>query len=245
MQIQNFNFKNLTIRIAIKNGDPWFVAADVCAALEHSNSSAAISRLDDDEKGITNVYTLGGHQGMAVINESGLYGLILNSRKPQAKAFKKWVRSDVLPSIRKTGSYSGTSTKPVKTQNGQIESYRRARATALEIDNAKQLKALLPNLGEASIHSFLATRINAMDSSLVIALPKLESRLYSATEIGKLVGRSAVAIGRLATANNIKREEYGAFVLSKSQHCSKQVDQFLYNEKGKEILIRLVMGDLH
>lgn len=86
-------------------GEPWFVAKDVCDILEISNSRDAISRLDDDEKGVAQTDTLGGLQDVNIINESGLYGLIFRSDKPQAKAFRKWVTSEVLPAIRKFGRY--------------------------------------------------------------------------------------------------------------------------------------------
>ena len=76
---------------ADENGEPWFVAADVCKLLDLSNPSKVCGDLDDDEKGLTNSYTLGGMQEMLTINESGLYTLIIRSRKPEAKAFRKWV----------------------------------------------------------------------------------------------------------------------------------------------------------
>lgn len=94
------------VRVVTRDGEPWFVAADVCWVLKHSNPTVAVERLDDDEKGVSSVYTPGGDQQMIIINESGLYALILTSRKPQAKRFRKWVTADVLPSIRKTGGYS-------------------------------------------------------------------------------------------------------------------------------------------
>lgn len=95
-----------TIRI-VKDGncEPWFVAKDVCDILGITNSRDALTALDADEKGVGNIYTLGGSQKMATINESGLYALVLKSRKPEAKEFSRWVRREVLPSIRKHGGY--------------------------------------------------------------------------------------------------------------------------------------------
>ena len=92
------------------DGEPWFVLADVCRELDIKNVSDAASRLDEDEKGIAQTDTLGGRQNVRIINESGLYSLILRSDKPAAKKFKKWVTSEVLPSIRKTGGYSISQT---------------------------------------------------------------------------------------------------------------------------------------
>lgn len=93
------------IRTAQIDGEPWFVAADVCRALEIGNPSQAVERLDDDEKGISTIDTLGGQQQMVIINEPGLYSLVLTSRKPEAKAFKRWITHEVIPAIRKHGAY--------------------------------------------------------------------------------------------------------------------------------------------
>ncbi|MER6382076.1 BRO family protein [Streptomyces sp. NPDC001118] len=87
-----------------EQGEPWFVAADVCKALE-LHTGRALARLDADEKGVRSTQTPGGAQSLAVVSEPGLYRLILGSRKPEAKEFKRWVTHEVLPSIRKTGSY--------------------------------------------------------------------------------------------------------------------------------------------
>ena len=105
--IQAFSFaEGVTVRSMLdENNQPWFVAADVCKALEVRNPRDAVARLDDDERGVAITDTLGGKQEVSTINESGLYSLILTSRKVEAKRFKKWVTSEVLPSIRKTGGY--------------------------------------------------------------------------------------------------------------------------------------------
>lgn len=94
------------VRATVIDGEPWFVAADVCKVLQIANSRDALTRIDDDEKGVVSADTLGGKQEVAVVNEPGLYTLVLSSRKPEAKAFKRWITHDVIPSIRKTGSYT-------------------------------------------------------------------------------------------------------------------------------------------
>jgi prophage antirepressor-like protein len=107
-----FNFKNNEVRtLTDEKGDPWFLAVDVCNALSLSNSRKAVSALDDDEKfDVTISYTekksIGSTQKYNIVNEFGLYNLIFNSRKPEAKAFKRWVTHEVLPQIRKSGTYS-------------------------------------------------------------------------------------------------------------------------------------------
>ena len=94
------------IRTVTFEGEIWFVAADVCAVLDIKNVSQALEDFDDDEKGISKTYTLGGEQKMLIVSEPGLYRLIFKSRKPDAKKFQRWVFHEVIPSIRKTGGYN-------------------------------------------------------------------------------------------------------------------------------------------
>ena len=101
-----FNFNKNEVRTIVKDdGEIWFVASDVATVLDYSVASAMTRHLDEDEKGVSIVHTLGGEQEVSIISESGLYSATLKSRKPEAKQFKKWVTSDVLPSIRKNGGY--------------------------------------------------------------------------------------------------------------------------------------------
>ena len=101
------------VRSVNVNGEPWLVGKDVAEALGYSNSrKALIDHVDDDDKGVTKCDTLGGVQNMTIINESGVYALVFSSKLPTAKKFKRWVTSEVLPAIRKTGSYS--QPKPVE-----------------------------------------------------------------------------------------------------------------------------------
>ena len=98
-------YKDHQVRIVERDGEPWFVAKDVCEVLGIREAHRSLTSLDDDEKGCHIMTTLGGKQEMAVVSEAGLYSLVLRSRKPEAKAFKRWVTHEVLPSIRKTGAY--------------------------------------------------------------------------------------------------------------------------------------------
>lgn len=116
-----------TVRNVVIKGEPWFVAKDVCDILGLTNSRKATAGLDDEEKGVTISDTPGGQQSLTIINESGLYSLIMQSRKPEAKAFKKWVTSEVLPSIRKYGYYiSPTAQLSRKERNAIERSYLKA-----------------------------------------------------------------------------------------------------------------------
>jgi hypothetical protein len=100
-----FAYKDSLVRTVMIDGEPWFVAADVCRVLDIKNARDAVDRLDEDEKGVANTDTLGGEQAMNVVSEAGVYRLVFTSRKPEAEAFKRWLAHEVLPSLRKTGSY--------------------------------------------------------------------------------------------------------------------------------------------
>lgn len=104
--LEIFDYRGQQVRTDSGDESVWFVAADVCRVLDLGNTTRAVERLDEDEKGLTTVKTPGGNQQMVVVNEAGLYSLILTSRKPQAKEFKRWVTHEVLPSIRKRGLYA-------------------------------------------------------------------------------------------------------------------------------------------
>ncbi|WP_100521747.1 BRO family protein [Mycobacteroides abscessus] len=130
-------------------GDPEFVAADVCRMLDHSNPSAAVAGLDEDEKGLRNVETPSGTQQMVTVTEAGLYSLIIRSRKPEAKAIKRWITHDVLPAIRRTGTYSRYPAQPTelpsKRQLAQmvIDAEDRADAeTRARVEAESRAKAL-------------------------------------------------------------------------------------------------------
>ena len=132
--ITPFLFEGFAVRMIQAAGQLWFVASDVCSILDLGNISMACGRLDDDEKGISSIDTLfGGNQEMLTINESGLYSLILTSRKPKAKAFKRWVTGEVLPTIRKTGGYGQQSAPIIPTTL--------SAALRLAADQADQIEA--------------------------------------------------------------------------------------------------------
>lgn len=105
--LELFDFSGQEVRlIADESGRPWFIAADVCAVLGITNHRAALARLDEDEKGVGTTDTLGGKQQVATVSEEGVYGLTWTSRKPAAAAFRRWIKRDVLPAIRETGTYA-------------------------------------------------------------------------------------------------------------------------------------------
>ena len=132
-----------TIRTTTIDGEPWFVASDIAKALGYADATHMTRRLDEDEKGLHSVETLGGKQQMNIISEAGLYNAILGSKVEGAKAFKRWVTHEVLPSIRKTGSYSIPETDDDLLARALIVAQDRVRAiegraTELEMENEEQ-----------------------------------------------------------------------------------------------------------
>lgn len=122
-ELQIFNFHEQELRTIERDGNLWWVLKDVCEAVELGSPHKVAERLDEDEKGRNLIPTPGGPQEMTIINESGLYNVILRSDKPEAKEFKRWVTHDVLPTLRQTGSYviNTCASKPEKT--GELASY--------------------------------------------------------------------------------------------------------------------------
>ena len=116
-----FRFDESSVRAVIKDGDPWFVAKDVCDILELGDPSKTVERLDPDEVGTNSIRTTAGTREMLTVNESGVYSLVFTSRKPEAKRFRKWVTSEVLPEIRKTGGYRRPETEFAGLSGERVE----------------------------------------------------------------------------------------------------------------------------
>lgn len=151
--ITPFGYEDKLVRVVTdeESGESLWVAKDICEVLEYKEVSKTLSKLDDDEKGTKIIRTHGGNQEMLVINESGLYTLILRSNKPEAKKFKKWVTAEVLPSIRKTGSYSlhveqdtltDTLIDLVRNQQRQTDTLIELSASVLKLVESKEQRVL-------------------------------------------------------------------------------------------------------
>lgn len=148
-------FEGSTVRTVQMNGEPWWVLKDVCGVLDISNSRNISARLDDDEKGVYLVDTPGGVQNMTIISESGLYATIMRSDKPQAKPFRKWVTSEVLPAIRKHGMYAidDVLNDPDMLINALLElKEERAKAKTLEQTVAVQTQQIAELQPKASYY---------------------------------------------------------------------------------------------
>ena len=165
--------QNHRIMPFVLDGEPWFVASDVCRALDIRNSRDAFSRLEDDEKGVGLTDTPGGKQKVTIVNEPGLYSLIMGSRKPEARAFKHWITHEVIPSIRKHGAYMTDSLMDQVMQNPQMI-YKMAEKLLTEHNRAerlnKELQAAKPKAAyfDAFVHPGDCTNIRNTASELGI-----------------------------------------------------------------------------
>ena len=143
-ELKVFSYEDFDVRTLMIDGEPWWVLSDVCKVLGVLNSRDVVGRLDNDEKGVDLIDTPGGKQRLSIINESGLYSVILRSDKPNAKPFRKWVTSEVLPSIRKTGSYSALPRNYIEALEALVvaekEKERLANENALIVTENKDMK---------------------------------------------------------------------------------------------------------
>ena len=204
-----FNFENNDIRFVGTAENPEWIADDVCKSLDLDNTSKALETLDPDEKGITFSDTLGGEQGMLTVTESGLYRLIFKSRKPAAKRMKKWVFSVVLPSIRKTGSYSITPSQP------QLPSRELAVETAVAIDRIQDiLSKSNPRLAQILIDCAMNDVIELQQPSIAPGQEFPEDCWYGLVQIATKMGiktngstrvKLGQAIGKRVKELNLER----------------------------------------
>jgi prophage antirepressor-like protein len=186
-QLAPFDFEGRQVRIVTDaQGEPWFVAADVLSTI--SLDRKALERLDDDEKGVNSIHTPGGVQEMTTVNEPGLYALVLGSRKAEAKRFKRWVTHEVLPTIRKTGSYAvpAIAALPAPTQD-RVTSLLLIGEAVAKVPGVKAGIAMAATL--TCIHENTGLAIETLRRALPAANEPICS--LNATQLGKLVGLSA------------------------------------------------------
>ena len=190
-QIVAFNFETHNVRVCVgDNGEPMFVAADVLSTLNLDRK--ALERLDDDEKGVSSIHTPGGPQDMTAVNESGLYNLVLGSRKPEAKRFKRWITHDVLPSIRKTGAYASAGSVaalPAPTQD-------RVNAILSIGEAIARVPGVKPGIAMAATLTVIHENTGLAVESLRKVLPAANEPICSLnpTQVGERVGMSARAV---------------------------------------------------
>lgn len=189
-KISTFNSPEFgTVRTTAINDEPWFVAADVCRALDLSNPTIATNRLDEDERAKFNL----GRQGEGtIINEPGLYSLVLGSRKPEAKAFKRWITHDVIPAIRKTGGYVNDTQQFVDYYFSDVNTYGKA-AIALMLDETKRMA---DKLREQEPKVVFADAVETSKTSIPIG------------DLAKLIKQNGVDIGQNRLFSWLRQNDY-------------------------------------
>jgi prophage antirepressor-like protein len=219
--------------LAIKD-EPWFVGKDVAEVLGYKDTSDALKRHVDSDDKLSRCFTDSGQsREMYVINESGLYSLILSSKLPKAKEFKHWVTSEVLPSIRKTGSYSVHMTDYQKMM-------METRAENVRIRKAALLNRIADQYSGTFKQVLQAHATKELTGEYLLPLPEVGQKTYSAGEIGQVLGISGNMVGRLAIANNLKTDQYGVWCNDKAKGHNKEIPNFRYFESVIPVMQNLV-----
>lgn len=207
-----------TIRTTVRDGEPWFVAADVCKALDIQNPTDTIKKLDDDEKARLNLGLRGGDTN--VVNESGLYSLVLGSRKPEAKAFKRWITHEVIPTIRKTGGY-------VSNADAFIENY-----LPMADENTKQLFRLTLNTVDQLNHKIREQNAqierDAPDADFARRISKAPDT-YSIGYLAKFLNANGYPTGKIRLFHQLRHDGYlGRSSSNYNQPMQKYCDSGLF-----------------
>ncbi|EDS73012.1 BRO family, N-terminal domain protein [Anaerofustis stercorihominis DSM 17244] len=217
------------VRSLMIDNEPYFVGKDVAEILGYAKPLNALANHIDEYDSLKQglIDSMGRTQETIFINESGLYSLILSSKLPSAKKFKRWVTSEVLPSIRKTGEYK--TTEPIKEMLAEAKLRNaRAREASIWLKIGQNIKSE----DYRQICSSYASE--ALAGSAVIPLPEVRETYYTATQLGDMLGISANRIGRIANEHKLKTSRFGKWYHDKGKNSSKEVDVFRYNSEGLE-----------
>lgn len=214
------------VRVIERNNEPWFVGKDVAGILGYSDLNKAISmHVDEEDKKLNDKTSSSfGQRGATLINESGLYSLILSSKLPATKQFKRWVTSEILPTIRKTGSYSVNQDIKAREVEARLNNSRaRVASTFLKV-------AQMIDLLEYK-HICQQKAAEVLSGVPLLPMQSINENTLSADEVGRELGISGNMVGRIANQHNLKTAEYGKYFYDKSRHCQKQVETFRYYRK--------------
>lgn len=213
------------VRVIEKNNEPWFVGKDVAEILGYSDTFGALKKhVDQEDRQNCQNSSFESNRGLTIINESGLYALILSSKLPVAKQFKRWVTSEILPAIRKNGSYSVNQDMRSKEVEARLNNSRaRVASTFLKV-------AQMTDLLEYK-HICQQKAAEVLSGVPLLPMQSINENTLSADEVGRELGISGNMVGRIANQHNLKTAEYGKYFYDKSRHCHKQVETFRYYRK--------------
>lgn len=173
--LQVFDFEQQEIRVIEKDGELWFIAKDVSDILGFRSANDMTRMLDEDEKDTHNMRTLGGSQEMQAVNEPGLYSCIFKSRKQEAKKFKRWVTHEVLPAIRKTGSYQSTNVR-IETHTEKELAFLKFVADDLKVNEASKIQMYKKLAKETGCLNVIKALPDYTEEPLTISLTELLKR---------------------------------------------------------------------
>lgn len=235
-QLTVFNYECNKVRNVVIKGEPWFVLADICKILELSNPTMVAKKLDKDERAKSDLGLQ--ERNVTLINESGLYAVILRSDKPQAKPFRKWVTSEVLPTIRKTGKYESKSADDYKVRNLAV---KEMNARSRQAQTLVRLAHLTQNV--TCKEAMIAQAANTVSGKELLPLPQLLGRTYTAEEIGIKLGITKNKVGRLTNAYNLKTEQYGGWFADFIEGVGEK-QTFRYYESVVPVLQSLIGSEV-
>ena len=229
------------IRTLTIDDEVWFVGKDVATALGYSDTSDALKKHVDPEDKLTRRFADSGqNREMYIINESGLYSLVLSSKLPTARKFRRWVTSEVLPSIRKTGGYTAKA-KPMTDYQQMMAETRRRNAQIQEARIYTELAKRYKGTTYEQVLNAHATK--SLSGEYLLPLPEAGERLMSAGEVGAKLGISSNLVGKLTNKHGLKTDQYGKWMHDKSPYSNKEVPSFRYKEcvvdKLREILAEI------
>lgn len=244
--LQIFTYESREVRTVMRDGEPWFVLKDVCRVLDIADHKVVARRLEKDEVcQIPLADSMGRKQDTTIINESGLYNVILRSDKPEAKPFRKWVTAEVLPSIRRTGSYSTDQTLPDSQKAYQLVVEAEAKLNNSRARLASvwlKIASVNPVPEYKQICAHYASAVLA--GREVLPPPVTPGSTYTAAEVGAMLGGlSANKVGRIANAHQLKTPEYGVEVWDKSPNSPKQVSTWRYNDRAVDRFREILGGE--
>lgn len=254
--LQVFSFEKKDVRVVMKDDIPWWVAKDVCDILELNNITEALRGLDEDE--LTSEILKSGGQGreMRLVSESGVYTLVMRSNKPEAKRFRKWVTSEVLPQLMRTGSYSAKEKGKGRENPDDAQRLELARKR-LEIQQRNtdaRMAKIMQRMVESPAYALtqeskqiLAHEITHLATGREHAamLPDAGTRFYTAKQVGDAAGVSNRRVMKTAREMGLvapegSANEYGRWKMSKSAHGPHECAQWVFSEEGRRRVLEAI-----